>query len=629
MQIKKQAKTQIKKIKAKAEPEQVKAPTVDQDAEIVSFVQRNHKAGVDYRKKFKDAWDVIIEQIRCVHPSAWADKEDWQSKVFIPQQAKKAETAAAYLDKMLFGQKRFYNITGVEKKDKERDGYISELFDVVFDRGNFSLENDFVLQESSQIGTGFLKVLVKPDRSGLDFIWRSAYNISFDPSAGYNFYKGKYVCDEYKRTIDQLISDLNFPEPLYTKEAIQKVIDAAEEAGKSNADEGLVTIKGIDGTSEINISKDWFEVDIVEYWGKAKVSYDDVTNDKTIKKYKMVDKLIVIVNDKIKIREDENPYGFIPIFPCRIKPRGYDTYGLGFCENTRDLQDLTNSMINLGFDSLKLCSMDIAMVDATKIKDPASIEYKPKAVWLMKGNPRESVSLTRQGISALGEIIRGLTVLDQFDQEASGVLRQVQGAPSLGGGNSETLGEYQAKLAMIDNRFLKIGRFIERDYIEPLLKGVFKILFNPQFFNQQAIDRILGYREEQQQIPDPMTGQPITIVQSFPKIVFDEIANSGDMAFDFKAVGLTQFSKSIETLQKLKELLMIVVKTPQLMVMSKIEEIYKRVLQAAEINDYQDLIKSDDEIKKIMDQIYAGVQGNGGMPGQTPIPGQPPIEGGM
>lgn len=616
MQIKTQAKTQIKKIKKSVDPEVKPVLPVDPDNEIVQFVKRNHQAAVDYRKKFKNKWDFIIEQIRCVHPEAWAEKEDWQSKVFIPQQAKKSETAAAYMDKMLFGQKRFFDIQGVEKKDKSLSGDLCELYDVLFDRGQFYFENDFVMHESCDIGTGFIKVLVKPERSGVDFIWRSAYNISFDPSCGYNFYKAKFVCDEYKKTINELVSDLSKPNPLYSKEAIQKVIDAGSKAAQSKPDEELVKIKSIDGTNEITISKDWYDVNIVEYWGKAKEGYNEKTGDEDIKKYRMVDKIIVIVNDAIKIREVNNDYGFIPFFICRVKPRTYDSYGLGFCENTTDLQDLTNSMINLGFDSLKLCSMDIAVVDATKIKDPASINYAPKEVWLVKGDPRQAVLLTRQGMSALGEITRGLTLLDQFDQEASGVLRQAQGAPQLGGGGSETLGEYQAKLAMIDNRFLKVGRFIERDYIEPILKGMFKIVFNPKFFNQNLINRIVGLREVKVTIGvDPMTNEPITETQMQPKLNFDLIAQSSDMAYDFKAVGMTQFSKAIETVQKLKELLLTVVKTPQLMIMCKVDEIFKRTLQAAEIGDYQDLIKSDEEIQKIMNQLYGGTQ----QPG-SPVP---------
>lgn len=587
----------------------------DPDAELISFVNTCHQHGDNYRKKFKDRWDTIEEQIRCVHPDDWDEKEDWQTKIFIPQQAKTVESAYAYLDKMLFGTKRFYSITGVEKRDKEEEGYLTELYANVLDRGNFLFENDFVLNESSSIGTAFLKVLINPQRTGLQFVWRSPYNITIDPECGHKLEKARYVIDEYKKPITELIEETQNGTSLYKKDKVQALLDKAEEAAQGLSNEAQTTIKNIDGT-DIVISSEYKDISIIEFWGYARKS------DEAGKKYTYEKRIIAIANGKVKLRDDslDESYGFIPIFACRVKPRKYDFYGLGFCDTVVDLQELTNSMINLGFDSLKICSMDVAMVDATKIKDQASIDYKPMAVWLFKGNPREAAVLTRQGLSALGDIMKGLSVLDQFNQEATGVMRQVQGAPELSGGGSETLGEYQAKLAMIDNRFLKIGRFIERDYIEPLLRGIFKILFNPKFFNQRLIDRMIGQKEVTAQVPDPATGQMVAIKQMAPKLDFNKISQISEMGFDFKASGMSMFMKSIETLQKLKELLIEVVKTPQLMIISKVEEIYKRVLQAAEIQDYQDLIKSDEEIKMIMNQIYSGAQQN--MPGGVNASGQ-------
>ena len=585
------------------------------DADIIAYVNECQQAGDKYRRQFKTRWDDIEAQIRCEHPEAWAKKEDWQSKVFVPQQSKTSETAQAYLDKMLFGSKRFYGIQGTEERDKEEEAAIEDLFDNVMNRGDFFIENDFVLNEGcSGPGTSFIKLLCNPQRTGITFAWRSVYNLTFDPSCGHKLENAKWIIDEYKRPLQDLINNAGTEKSLYSKEAIQSLLDDAEDAGRSLSEQALVTVKGIDGT-DVSIDPKYKEVNLVEYWGSIKDSD---------KKYS--EKIVTVANGRIVLRNVPNEYGFKPFFACRIKPRKYDFYGLGFLDNVTDLQELTNSLVNLGFDSLKMCSMDIAIVDVTKVKNPASIEYRPMAIWEMKGNPRESVLLTRQGISALGEVIRGLTVLDQFNQEATGVLRQVQGAPQLGGGGSETLGEYQAKLSMIDNRFLKIARFIERDYIEPLLSGMFRILFNPKFFSQSIVDRILGTKEITIG-QDPMTGQPIK--QNVSKLDFNKISRQGEAGYDFSAYGMTQFSKSIETLQKLKELLQVVVATPQLQILFNIKELVKRTLRAAEIQDYEDLMKSEEEITSIMNQVYSGQQGGQQQPGQAPMsaPEQPQSQG--
>lgn len=607
------------KIKKKA-VEAIQPKKKTQEEELVAFVNDAIQKADEYRRKFKTRWDVIEEQVRCVHPSDWSKKEDWQTKIFIPQQSKTAETAQAYLDKMLFGSKRFFSIQGVEKRDRELEQGIEELFQNVFDRGDFAIENDFVMNETcSNSGTSFLKVTVNPQRTGLTFTWRSVHNILIDPKCGTRLNRAGYIVDQYKKSLQELIEEVKLGKSIYKQDAVEKLIEDSKNQPVTKADESMTVVKAFDGT-DIAIPSKFAEVSIDEYWGKVKKSFK--ASDSTLEGQRMEDRLVTVANGRVILRDDQNDYGFIPIFACRVKPRKYDFYALGFLDNTVDLQELTNSMVNLGFDSLKMCSMDIAMVDATKIKEPSSIEYKPMATWLLKGDPRAAVQLTRQGISALSEIMRGLGLLDQFQQEATGVLRQIQGAPQLSGGGSETLGEYQAKLAMIDNRFLKIARFIERDYIEPLLAGVFKILFNPKFFNQPLIDRILGFKEVKTMVANPMTGEPTEIITRESKLNFNQVASAGEMGFDFKPTGMTQFTKSLETLNKLRELLVEAGRNPQIQLLVNIEEILKRTLQAAEIPDYEDLMKTDEEIKKIMSQIYGGTQG-----AQQPQLGAPPFNG--
>lgn len=598
------------------------------DQELINYVKDCHEKGTRYRDIFKDRWDKIESQIRCQHPSDWAQKEDWQTKVFIPQQAKTSETAFSYLDKIIFGQPRFYDIQGMEANDRAEVGHLMDLIDNVFNRGNFFFENEFVERESVDIGTSFIKLMVNPNRTGISFVWRSPYYLTFDPSCGHDFYKAKWVTDEFKRPIQKLIDESTGDNPLYKREAIEAILEQMEsecsEAFELEGDKALMTVRGFDGTS-MTIPSKYSELAITEFWGKAKVAkqgeYEDKKgNKKKIDSYQWEDRIIALANDKFLLRNVENDYGFIPVAICRTKPRKYDTYALGYCDTSVDLQELMNSMNNLGFDSLKICSMDIAMIDESMVKVKDSIEYKPMAVWRFKGNPNEAVKLSRQGISALGEIIRGITVLDQFQQEASGVLRSVQGAET---GGSSTLGEYQAKLAMADNRFLKAARFTEKDYVVPLVKMVFKIMFNPKFFNQKLIDRILGTRTEEVMVSDQAGNQLPQQIQ-VPKLDFNKIASAGDMGLDFKAVGITQYSSRLEVLQKLKELLITVVKTPELKIISKIDEIFKKTLQAAEIPDYEDILKSDEEIKAVMNQIYSGV-GQGGQPGQPGgQPGMPP-----
>lgn len=80
----------------------------------------------DYRKRFKTKWDEVQSQVAQQHPSEWDKKAAWQTKVYIGLQSKKSETAAAYLHKMIFGNRRFYAVEGVEQNDKKISDSIME-----------------------------------------------------------------------------------------------------------------------------------------------------------------------------------------------------------------------------------------------------------------------------------------------------------------------------------------------------------------------------------------------------------------------------------------------------------------------------------------------------------------------
>jgi hypothetical protein len=268
-------------------------------------------------------------------------------------------------------------------------------------------------------------------------------------------------------------------------------------------------------------------------------------------------------------------------------------------------------MINLGFDSLKISSMDIIMLDETKVKDPNSIKYKPLAVWKLKDI--NAAKIQRQPVSAISDIINGLNLIDQLDQDASGITRQAQGAQNLSGAgtSTDTLGEYQLKIAAIDQRFLDQGRFIENDYIIPLIKIIFKVILNPELFSQDKVNRILGFKEidDLQNVPeqDPVTGGTRNITKVVGKIKvlkldIEKLRKRGEAAYDFKAIGITQFTDKLETIEKLKQALQVALSNPTLTAMTKIDVLWKKLFQISDIEDYDELLRTKDEIKELLSQ---------------------------
>jgi len=519
---------------------------------------------------------------------------------------------------MVFGKKRNHDITGVEKTDQDNAYALTNLIDVLLQSGGFDSQVDFVIQEAIDIGTGFTKMIMKEDGTGIDFIWRSVYNVIFDPDCGHDIEKARFAIDLYRRDISYVIQQAKKSKFGYNKEVVQKFLDdavqetvAQESTANPNSSQSnkelTMIVKSIDGTQDLTIPSKYQVVDVDEY-------YVEIPNDKGVyEKHR-----IVMLNGKYKLVDYENIFGFIPFQWCRVKPRKYDSYGRGYIENTRGLQELMNSCINLGFDSLKISSMDIIVIDDNKVKDSTTIKYKPLAVWKMKDI--NAVKIQRQPVSAISDVLRGLTIIDQIDQDASGISRSVQGAPEMGGSGAsgDTLGEYRLKMQMIDQRFLDVGRFIETDYFIPLIRKIFRVITNPKLFDQAKVDRLIGMNE----IDDVQVVNGVATIngtKKIPKLVLKDIIDKGEMAYDFKASGVSQFGDRLEILAKLKDALQAALSHPTLTALTKIDKVWKKLWQTSEIDDYEELIRTPEEARDLMKGMAA--PGQPGQRGQLPAPG--------
>lgn len=613
-----------------------------QDAGLLTFLLECINSGEQYRNKFKTVWDEIEGQIRCDPPDAWGSKEDWQTKIYIPLQSKKDEIATSYLKKMIFGKCRFFDVLGTEKEDRDDAQQLADLIDDILEIGKFRSENDFIFNEGISLGTGFIKLVMDKNSGNLKFIWRSCYNVLIDPDCGHRLDKARFIIDVYKKDIAYIVAQAK-KGGMYEKgydevsrffnDAKLEVDELTKKAGQQSSitQEGMVTVKGIDGTTDMVIPQKYKMVDVHECW--VEVPGKDGLYE---------EKVITVLNQRYILRNEENIFGFKPFEGCRIKPRKYDYYGKGYLENGRGLQELSNSLVNLGFDSAKISAMDIIILDEKKVSDNTSIKYKPLAIWKMKDI--NGVRIQRQPMSAISDVIRGLTLIDQIDQEASGVTRQTQGVPNLSGTGTtgDTLGEYELKMQAIDQRFLDVGRFVENDYIVPLIKKIFKIITNPKLFSQDKVNRLIGMKEvdDLQSVDeqDPQTGevQTITKVVGTKKVVkldLAKISKKEEMAYNFKAIGVTMLSGQLEMIAKLKEGLMAALANPTLTAMTKIDILWKRIWQVAEIDDYEDFLRTKDEVRELLTQ-QTDAMPDGMPPGQSQgsIPGMPPQmppQGGM
>lgn len=570
---------------------------------VLKYVQDCISSGVAYREQFEKKWLEAESQINCEHPAVWDKKEAWQSKVFIGLQSKTSETAKSQALKTLF-PRNFFGFSGIEDSDKAIASDIITLIKTVLDKGDFFSQNGVVLQEGVDEGTSALKFWVNSEKSGINFQWRSAFNWVVDPSARNEISKIKFWADEYANVdMAEIIEEAKKEGGLYNKAKVQKMLETLSAGTESATPSALAIVRGVDGTSEIRLPIASKTVTLHEFWGKVKVpqkTKDKKDNWVDTNNYVYEDRVITIVDNKYIIRNEINPYGFIPVVFMRIKKRKYDFYGKGYILNTLDLQELLNSIVNLGFDSLKINAMDIIKLNVNAIDDENSIEYRPLAIWRLKDI--NGAEITRgQGVSAITDILRGVQYIDQMHQDVSGVSRHAQGAsPLLGQEGAETLGEYENKLLMIETRFL--GELIpaEMEYVVNLLKKVYAIISNPKLFSQKAINDILGMQTitEQIQQTDPMTGAPIVIPISHeePRLLQSDLTERA-LDNNFTAIGVTQIADNINSLARIQKLMMMVLQDPTLRPRIKDEDLLKRIIQSLQIENPNEIIKSDEEME--------------------------------
>lgn len=598
----------------------------DDNLRLLKFLIEAKRSGILYQNQFRENWNACEEQVRCVQPKNWEKKEDWQSKIYIPLQAKTEEVALSYMNDILYSQGRNFECLTNNKQVDPICQPLADLMDEIQQRCQFSIQNDFCVREGITLGTGFMKIIYTNNRQ-IKYQWRSTYTVLIDPFCAHDLDRARYVIDVYEKDIDWLVEEARKGESLYDKNVIKQFLeDAKTQADQllsqrasqaTNTADGwkqLMSIKSIDGTQYIFVPLQLSVVDLSEYW--VKVPMEDGMYE---------DRVITVINNKYIIRNEKNELGFIPFQWCRTKVRKYDSYGRGYIDNTRPLQDLLNACVNLGFDSVKINSMDIIVVDESKVKDPNSIKYKPLAVWKMKDV--SGVVLKRNPASSIKDVMVGAQMIDQIHQDATGVSRQASGAPNLAGsGDSEqTLGEYKLKLQMVDKRFLDQARFIENDYLEPLLNKTLQIILNPDLFHQSDVDEILGYDEfDEIEVANGM----VKITEPKGKKVSRlDLADLRDKHphynFYFRCVGAMKFGAISELIQKYGSVLTQALSNPILTKITNIDVLWRKFVQASGVQEYDEVLVDEKDAKMILQQmLMAPPPMSPPQPGQGPQPNQ-------
>ena len=590
-----------------------------------------------YRDQEATTWSTIESQLACEAPSWWSEKEDWQTKVYIAQQFKTSESALSMLKEIIFGSGDFFSVMGIEGTDRAKQEYLRRFINVLLDMGGFHRHNDFVFKEGVDLGSSFMKIAIDPEQdmekwNGFKFAFVSCKDALIDcASSIVDFEESKFWIHQYYEHVQEVLVS-----PIYTDDKKDALLDHLQGKPGLNRTDAYINVQGVGaagGSRFFAIPLEYQTVLFEEVWGWWPVVKKVQVKGQEVEYTALEWKVVTIADEKIVMRNDDNPYDCIPSVRMRVKSRRTSPYGDGFLSKTIDTQDLMNSVVNLGFDSAKIGMLPIARVDSARCPNLASIVLKPLAIW---DAPPDAATIENLKTDALRTMLQSLAYLDQVDQDISGVLRQSQGAQSVFANDSETLGQTKLKMAGVEKRFLKVAKEIAEDYIVPLLRKMFKIIQHPQFIDrfQMLANRVLGVDE----LPDPAqvarlrlqvanTSEVLTpealqaALHSMPRVKIPrlDLSQLGRIGADFRVISIQNFLQKQEASEKIQKLLEIAAREPQFSMMFKMDKLLERYLQMNDVPDYKELINSMDEIQRMMQtaQSEFGFQPGGAGGGQS------------
>lgn len=318
----------------------------------------------DYRKaNYDKAWDRYQQQYRSKLAN---EKEyDFQARLYIPYSFSSVETVIPRVMEAIFSSDPIVAVKPIAVDDSEPAKKIEKLINYQLNRMDFL--NTFILLAKMALvyGTCIAKVdwkkeyrKVRKVQAKLDEFGMPVYDEQGNPviekvTSEILYYDDPYIypIDIYNFYIDPKATTIDNAE--YCIMETTTTLGRLEQMQKMGAYKNINKVKEIIGTTLIEE-------------GNNRYSNVDVQNpndikDKHSKKVRLIeywedDRVIVVAENKVVIRDEINPYWHCkkPFIFGRICPVENQFYGIGLMEMVESLQNELNDLRNLRMDNLKL-----------------------------------------------------------------------------------------------------------------------------------------------------------------------------------------------------------------------------------------------------------------------------------
>jgi len=531
--------------------ESLEAPERPDDASIVNFVigwKNKLKSG---RKDKQLLWDECWRMYR--GQEDWSDKDDWQSKVFLPKSWAAVERAASTIKRLLQSSQKPWQIEAINPDDlvmTARADQMTDLTRVFMEKANYQEAFAEALKVSFIIGFGVIKCWwdqvprqkVIAEGDSLKRITYPEGQLIIKAVDPYNFWwlPGS-TFDELNGTIEeievpkwkllQIARTGKFDEEQVRALSSMKITEE-QKRGYARFGDRSSALDGPSQTASL--------VKLTEYYGPI------IIDDEVVEEHGHV----VIANDTEVLQysamtnwDNKPPYiAFSPIsFPLRPE-------GTGLIEMVRAINQGINKIANLSIDTLifRLLPVFEVMPDVYENKEDFDTGLFPGKIFRRNDMFKDTAGIRPIPFEDVsGGAVQVSAQLDRSHQEGSMVSEIQQALPRYRGVQTAT--EIEAKQANQESFFGAMASDVEARAIKPLVEKALDLLM--QFIatsSDPRIPTILGVGAKE-------------LASMSREKIFELV--QGD--YDVKVGGITEQLDKANTLQNLVQFMNIVGQNPQ------------------------------------------------------------------
>jgi len=515
----------------------------------------------DQSQDLRRIWGKCYEAYKS---SLETSKNPYLSNIYLP----KTHEAVELLNAFLIGNKHLVRAKGADKGDAKKALPVQKLLQYQWQKELRAYDKiETWVKQGILFGTSVMKCgwLDDADKE-LDIPFIEPIEIS------------RFYCDFYVKDIQDQHSVIH--EIVSTEDNVKNNASYTNKKGMKN----LIIAK--DSVNNLDLDFDASD--------NAMSSY----TDNTIKKVRLLErwtakKIITIAevaDGWVKLREDDNPYGFIPFvkFVYKTPPLSNRFYGIGAIEPTLILQKAINSTMNQMFDNISLINQSMYLKRRGASINPQDTVARPGGIIEVTDIEKDIKQLQVSDIK--GSIQMLSQMLNSEFQEASGAVALLKG---LGGGDTATEAALQQK-----NVTTVLDKVIEHFHVS--LSELGQMLIEINLYNIS-------------------TNKTIKIMEDDNKEIWLEVSPeeiNGKFDIDVQVDRTAQSDRLIMSKQ-LIDFLAVASKNPQVMQQVDIIPLFKKWLELQGFADVEDFFK-----KAEMPQGLASLAG-GPTPGTGDLRTQP------